>query len=132
MLILETRRPGRAGFCRGAPLSHIRSFGLSKKKFPEILEISGSCLTRMRQRCSGVFVPTKSESSRISCAQPRYPVIHEYGLQMAEGTVTFFESYERKLEKYWTKPLLFQLSLGIPPLPDSSDAHNGRRHQSAR
>jgi hypothetical protein len=28
----------------------------------------------------------------------------------AEGMVTFFESYERELEKYWTKTLFFQLS----------------------
>ena len=33
-----------------------------------------------------------------------------YGLQIAEGMVTFFESYERELEKYWTKTLFFQLS----------------------
>ena len=38
------------------------------------------------------------------------PASHQYGLQIAEGMVTFFESYERELEKYWTKTLFFQLS----------------------
>ena len=40
----------------------------------------------------------------------RRPARHQYGLQIAEGMVTFFESYERELEKYWTKTLFFQLS----------------------
>ena len=64
--------------------------------------------------------------------QTSLPAKHQYGLQIADGMVTFFESYERELEKYWTKTLFFQLSWGIPPLPDSNDAHKGRRHQSAR
>jgi hypothetical protein len=38
------------------------------------------------------------------------PARHQYGLQTAEGMVTFFESYEQELEKYWTKTLFFQLS----------------------
>ncbi len=28
------------------------------------------------------------------------PARHQYGLQIAEGMVTFFESYERKFEKH--------------------------------
>jgi hypothetical protein len=32
-----------------------------------------------------------------------------HGLQIAEGMVMFFESYERELEKYWTKMLFFPL-----------------------
>ena len=35
---------------------------------------------------------------------------HQYGLQIAEAMITFFESYERELEEYWTKTLFFQLS----------------------
>jgi hypothetical protein len=31
-------------------------------------------------------------------------------LQIADGMVTFFENYERELEKYWTKTHFFQLS----------------------
>jgi len=42
--------------------------------------------------------------------QTSLPASHQYGLQIAEGMVTFFESYERKLEKYWTKTLFCQLS----------------------
>ena len=42
--------------------------------------------------------------------QTSLPARHQYGLQIAEGMVTFFESYERELEKYWTKTLFFQLS----------------------
>jgi hypothetical protein len=43
--------------------------------------------------------------------------------------VTFLESYERELEKYWRKTLFFQLKLRIRSLPDSSDAHKGRRQK---
>jgi hypothetical protein len=57
----------------------------------------------------GVFCDaTKQELSKSSCVKPRYR--RQYGLQIAEGMVTFFESYERELEKYWTKTLFFQLS----------------------
>jgi hypothetical protein len=40
------------------------------------------------------------------------PARHQYGLQIAEGMVTFFESYERELEKYkyWTRTHFSQLS----------------------
>jgi hypothetical protein len=31
--------------------------------------------------------------------QTSLPASHQYGLQIAEGMVTFFESYERELEK---------------------------------
>ena len=59
----------------------------------------------------GVFCDaTNQELSKSSCAKPRYPARHQYGLQIAEGMVTFFESYELELEKYWTKTLFFQLS----------------------
>ncbi len=63
------------------------------------------------------------ELSKSSCAKPRYRPAISMDCKIAEGMVTFFESYVRELEKYWTKTLFFQ-----PPLPDSSDA---RRHQSA-
>ena len=42
--------------------------------------------------------------------QTSLPARHQHGLQIAEGIVTFFKSYERELEKYWTKTLFFQLS----------------------
>jgi hypothetical protein len=58
----------------------------------------------------GVFCDaTNQELSKSSCAKPHY----RPGTSMdrkAEGMVTFFESYERELEKYWTKTLFFQLS----------------------
>jgi hypothetical protein len=60
---------------------------------------------------SGIFCDaTNQELSKRSCAKPRYPARHQYGLQIAKGMVTFFESYEREPEKYWTKTLFFQLS----------------------
>jgi hypothetical protein len=91
---------------------HIDQSGCWRKNLQKFLENSefvwhGCC----QGGVGGVFYnSTNQELSKSSCAKPRYPVIHQYGLQMAEGMVTFFESYERKLEKYWTKPLLFQLS----------------------
>ena len=53
---------------------------------------------------------TNQELSKSSCAEPRYPARHQHGLQIAGGVVKFLESYERELEKYWTKTLFFQLS----------------------
>jgi hypothetical protein len=59
----------------------------------------------------GVFRDaTNQELSNSSCAKTSLPARHQYRLQIAEGMVTFFESYERELEKYWTKTLFFQLS----------------------
>ena len=34
------------------------------------------------------------------------PARHQYGLQTAEGMVTFFENYEQELEKYCKNALL--------------------------
>jgi hypothetical protein len=42
--------------------------------------------------------------------QTSLPAKHQCGLQIAEDMVTFFESYEREVEKYWAKTLFFQLS----------------------
>jgi hypothetical protein len=42
--------------------------------------------------------------------QTSLPASPQYGLQIAEGMLTFFESYERELEKCWTKMLFFLLS----------------------
>ena len=83
----------------------------SREKFAEIGRF-GICLARMRPRATdGVFCDATNQGvSRSSCAKPRYSARHQYGLQIAEGMVTFFESYERELEKYWTKTLFFQLS----------------------
>ena len=94
----------------------------------------GICPARMWPRCSGRRLLRCDEPGTLQklFRQTSPPVRHQNELQIAEGMVTFFESYERELEKYWTKTLLFQLSSGIPPLPDSSGAHKGRRHQSAR
>ena len=48
--------------------------------------------------------------SKALCAKPRYRPGTSMDCKLAEGMVEFFESYERELEKYWTKSLFFQLS----------------------
>jgi hypothetical protein len=83
-----------------------------EKKFAEILEDSelvwhGCC----HGAVGGFFCDaTDQELSKSSCAKTSRPARQQYGLQIAEGMVTFFGSYERELEKYWTKMLFFQLS----------------------
>jgi hypothetical protein len=66
----------------------------------------------MRPRRSGrrLLRCDKPETLQKLLRQTSLPASHQYGLQIAEGMVTFFESYERELEKYWTKTLFFQLS----------------------
>src|SRR4029077_19350303 len=114
---------------RGFPLIDHR---VVREKFAAILEDSEFVWHGCGHGAvGGVFCDETNQGlSKSSCAS--LPASHQYGLQIAEGMVTFFESYERELEKYWRKTLFFQFSSGIPPLPDSSDAHKGRRHQSAR
>ena len=72
----------------------------------------GICLARMLPRCSGrcLLRCDKPGTLQKLLRQTSPPARHQYGLQIAEGMVTFFESYERELEKYWTKTLFFQLS----------------------
>jgi hypothetical protein len=57
-------------------------------------------------------LPVNQELSKSSYSKPRDPARHQYGLQIAEGMVIFFESYERELEKYkyWTRTHFSQLS----------------------
>ena len=58
----------------------------------------------------GVFCDaTNQELSKSSCAKPRYRPATSMDCKLTEGMVIFFESYERELEKYWTKTLFFQL-----------------------
>ena len=59
---------------------------------------------------SGKGYVTKPGTLQKLLRQTSLPARHQYGLQLAEAMVTFFESYERELEKYWTKTLFFQLS----------------------
>ena len=86
MLILETRRPRGAGFCRAAPLSHIDQSGCSRKNFAEILGLSHS-RTRL-----------PLHSGRIRAGQiPKIsalPARHLYRLQIAEGVLKLLESYQ--------------------------------------
>ena len=79
----------------------------------------------------GVVGPSDAttRNSRKLFSQTSLPASHQYRLQIAEGMVTFLESYERELEKYWRKTLFFQLKQRIRSLPDSSDAHKGRRQK---
>ena len=66
-----------------------------------------------RHAAGGVFCDaTNQELPKSSCAKPRYRPGTSMDCKLAEGMVTFFESYERELEKYkyWTKTLFFQLS----------------------
>jgi hypothetical protein len=39
----------------------------------------------------------------VFCDAPNLATGHQYGLQIVEGMVRFFESHEQELEKYWTK-----------------------------
>jgi hypothetical protein len=49
----------------------------------------------------GVFCDaTNQELSKKLLHQTSLPARHQYGLQIAEGMVTLFESYEQELEKY--------------------------------
>ena len=86
--------------------------GALEEKFSEILGKFGICLARMRSRCSGrrLLRCDKPGTLQKLLRQTSLPARHQYGLQIAEGMVTFFESYERELEKYWTKTLFFQFS----------------------
>jgi hypothetical protein len=64
-----------------------------------------------RHAAGGVFCDaTNQELPKKLLRQTSLPARHHYGLQIAEGMVTFFESYERELERYWTKMLFLQLS----------------------
>ena len=118
----EVSRVGGPKLCQGAALSHIDLSGCWRKNFRDSGRF-GFCLARMRQRCSGrrLLRCDKPGTLQKSRAKTGYAARHQNGLQIAEGMVTFFDSYERELEKYWTKTLFFQR-----PLPDSSDAHKGR------
>jgi hypothetical protein len=64
----------------------------------------------MQPRCSGRRLLRCDKSGTLQKLLRQTLARHQYGLQIAEGMVTFFESYERELEKYWTKTLFFQLS----------------------
>ena len=64
----------------------------------------------MQWAASSARNATNQELSKKLLRQTSLPARHQYGLQIAEGMVTFFESYERELERYWTKMLFFQLS----------------------
>ena len=41
--------------------------------------------------------------------QTSLPAKHQYGLQIAEGVVALFESYELELEKYWAQTVFLPL-----------------------
>jgi hypothetical protein len=101
MLFWETSRVGGAGFCRGAPLSHIDLSGCWRKKFRNFWKI---------RNLFGTDAATVQRAASSAMRQTSLPARHQYGLQIVEGMVTFFESYERELEKYWTKTLFFQPS----------------------
>jgi hypothetical protein len=102
---------GEGRVCRGTSPPN-RSMGVLEKKFSEIFGKLGICLARMWPRCSRRSAMRQTRKSPKAPALRRIslPVSHQYGLQIAEGMVTFFKSYERELEKYWTKTLFFQLS----------------------
>jgi hypothetical protein len=58
----------------------------------------------------GKDAATVQRAASSAMRQTSLPARHHYGLQIVEGMVIFFESYERELERYWTKTLFFQLS----------------------
>jgi hypothetical protein len=89
-----------------------RTIGCWRKNFQKFLENSEFSGTNAASAVGGVFCDAmrqtrnspKALAPNLATGQP------QYGLQIAEGMVTFFESYERELERYWTKTLFFQLS----------------------
>ena len=89
-----------------------RSIRVFEEKFSEIFGRFGICLARMLPRCGGRRLPRCDKRGTLQKLLRQTPLqpSHQYGLQIAEGMVTFFESYERAREKYWTKMLLLQLS----------------------
>jgi hypothetical protein len=104
------------------------------RKTSEIFGRFGICLAWMLPRRSGQRLLRCDEPGTLQklLRQPRHRPGTSMDCKIAEGMVTFFESYEQEPKKCWTKTLFFQLSWGIPPLLDSSAAHRSRRHQSAR
>jgi hypothetical protein len=65
-------------------------------------ELSGTDAATLQRAASSAMRQTRDSPKALApnlATRPR----HQYGLQIAEGMVTSFESYERELEKYWTK-----------------------------
>ena len=122
------REEGGPGFAGGG-LGLIDLSGCWRKNWQKFLEDSEFVWQGILQGVVGPPDTTNRELSKT--LQPNVATgQHQYRLQIAEGMVTFLESYERELEKYWRKTLFFQLKQRIRSLPDSSDAHKGRRHQT--
>jgi hypothetical protein len=72
--------------------------------------IVGLFAVGMAASALGIAQCDKPETLQSSCAKPRYRPATSMDCKLAEGMVIFFESYERELEKYWTKTLVFRLS----------------------
>jgi len=90
-----------AGFLPQGASPPSRSIGVSEKKLPEILknsEFVWQDAATVQRAASSAMRQTRN-SLKSSCANLLQPS-HQYGLQIVEGMVTFFESYERELERY--------------------------------
>ncbi len=82
---------------RRAPYAALRTIrhAVSLPKYPWML-VGRNCVSMAR--------------AVASCAKLLYQPATSMDCKIAEGMVTFFESYERELEKYWTGTLFFQFS----------------------
>ena len=108
---LEARERGGGQGLSGGASSPNRSIGLFEKnfkKFWKIRNLSGTDAATVQRAASSAMRQTRNSPKALG--QTSLPSSHQYGLQIAEAMVTFFESYERELEKYWKKTLFFQLS----------------------
>jgi hypothetical protein len=72
--------------------------------------IVGLFAVGMAASALGIAQCDKPKTLQRSCAKPRYRPATSMDCKLAKGMVIFFESYERELEKYWTKTHFFQLS----------------------
>jgi hypothetical protein len=104
-------RENGAGFVPLPPCV-IEQSGAGEKIFRNFWKTRNFLARMLPSAVGGVFCDAmrqtrnsqKALAPNLATGQP------QYGLQIAEGMVTFFESYERELERYWTKTLFFQLS----------------------
>jgi hypothetical protein len=95
----------------GASFPLIDQSGVLEKKirnFWKIRNLSGTDDATVQRVASSAMRQARNFPKLVRQNSP--PIAHQYGLQIAEGMVGFFESYERELEKYWTKTLFFPLS----------------------
>ena len=96
---VNLKREGRAGFCWGAPLSHIDQSGCWRKKFRNFLK------SRILQRLQGVAGITTDSTKRkaeliVYCCRLRYLDINEGADVILENCTVQLATISRLLRKY--------------------------------